>query len=153
MALANQLPGPASAGSRLDLSRANLHLIGDFPFTGGGLDSFPGLYAHYIRGLPFFQLDHGHNLYLDVALEQGLLGAFALISLLLGTLWLLWPQLKASNLLAWGTLASLLVMGSLIWMPSPHCSRTTHWWGLMWPVALPMPLLIFASMRMVSAAY
>jgi hypothetical protein len=33
LALANKLPGPANAGSRVDLILANLNLIADFPFT------------------------------------------------------------------------------------------------------------------------
>ncbi len=87
IAIANKLPGPANAGSRMDLIWANLSLIADFPFTGGGLDAFPGLYAHYIQVSPFFLLDHGHNLLLDVSLEQGVLGGAALAILFLAAAW------------------------------------------------------------------
>lgn len=73
----NSLPGPARVGSRLDLMRALVFLVGDFPFTGGGLDAFPGLYSRYILVIPSFQLDHGHSFFLDITLEQGLAGGFA----------------------------------------------------------------------------
>jgi O-antigen ligase len=117
IALANKLPGPANAGSRMDLIWANLSLIADFPFTGGGLDAFPGLYSHYSMVSPFFLLDHGHNLFLDVALEQGLLGGALLVILFLSTGW---SGLRlasthgdapvADRLLPWAALASLLVL-------------------------------------------
>ncbi|MBN1668465.1 MAG: tetratricopeptide repeat protein [Anaerolineales bacterium] len=82
LALVNKLPGPANAGSRLDLIQANLHLMADFPFTGGGLASFPGLYSHYLQVLPFFQLAHGHNLLLDISMEQGLLAGLLFLAIL-----------------------------------------------------------------------
>ncbi len=75
------LPGPASAGSRLDVAQAGIKLIQDYPFTGMGLDSFAGHYSQYILVIPYFIYDNGHNLLIDVAVDQGLLGlvAFAVI--------------------------------------------------------------------------
>ncbi|HUF39572.1 MAG TPA: O-antigen ligase family protein [Anaerolineales bacterium] len=79
--LADALPGPSHTGSRLDLMRGMSYLISDFPFTGGGLDAFPGLYGQYILVSPFYIVEHGHNLFLDVSLEQGLFGGLALIAI------------------------------------------------------------------------
>ena len=50
--MADSLPGPPVASSRLELLRGSVALAGDFPFTGGGLGSFPGLFSHYFRGRP-----------------------------------------------------------------------------------------------------
>ena len=89
VALLNQLPGPASATDRYTLSQGTLDLIRDFPFTGGGLRSFPGLYSQYILSIPVFFLPNGHNIFLDVALEQGPLGAISMTIIFLGSFILL----------------------------------------------------------------
>ena len=60
--------------SRLQLARQTYYLIADFPFTGGGLASFPGFFSQYILAIPFFMFGYSHNLYLDLALEQGIIG-------------------------------------------------------------------------------
>jgi len=60
--------------SRLGIAKDTLYLLADFPFTGGGLGSFAGLYSQYILVIPYFMFSYSHNLYLDLALEQGILG-------------------------------------------------------------------------------
>jgi O-antigen ligase len=70
--------------NRLALWRGGLVLASDYPFTGGGLDSFMMLYSTYSLMLHVGHSFHAHNLYLDVALEQGVAAL-----LLLGWLWLL----------------------------------------------------------------
>ncbi|GAG50605.1 unnamed protein product, partial [marine sediment metagenome] len=67
--LLDSLPGPPSAGSRMELTGDIMDLITDFPFSGGGLRAFPGLYSQYIVVIPFFYAIYSHNLFLDVALE------------------------------------------------------------------------------------
>lgn len=102
---------------RLELFRQTLYLITDFPFTGAGLGSFPGLYSEYILNIPYFMLPSSHNLLLDVALEQGILGLLAFGALLLGTLWLL-LRLPAENArrsrpestLRWAATASVVIL-------------------------------------------
>jgi len=72
-----------TAGSRLVLYRNSLHLLGDYPFTGIGLgDTFAMVYSRYqlLILVPF--LTYSHNLFLSVALGQGLLGLAALAWLL-----------------------------------------------------------------------
>jgi O-antigen ligase len=117
LGFANALPGPAQASTRLDLAQSALDLIGDFPYTGGGLGAFPGLYSHYIRSIPFFFLNHSHNLFLDLAVEQGLFAALALVGIILAGVWLLVnaPPQSANapaqlHLLRWTIFASGLAL-------------------------------------------
>lgn len=108
----NLLPGPAQMESRLELTRNTIELIGDYPFTGGGLAGFPGHYSRYILGTPFYFIGNSHNLFLDSAIEQGILGALALIWIFLGSLWaVLSPQADRSGLdLKYAAMASLLFL-------------------------------------------
>ena len=91
--LNGQLLGVDSSGSRLELFRDTLDLITDFPFTGGGLAAFPGLYSQYIAVTPFFLFNYSHNMWLDVTLEQGVLGLLAFIWVIIGSVLLLWRTL------------------------------------------------------------
>jgi hypothetical protein len=80
------LPGPDRTGSRLDIFHQTLFLIGDMPFTGGGLANFGGHFSQYIRITPFFIYSYAHNLYLDLALEQGVIGLLLFLALFTGAL-------------------------------------------------------------------
>ena len=79
---------------RLEVARQAFLLAGDFSLTGGGLGAFPGLYAWYIQGVPFLYLDQAHNLYANIAVEQGVVGLAALLGLLLAALWQGWRGLR-----------------------------------------------------------
>jgi putative inorganic carbon (hco3(-)) transporter len=112
--LADSLPGPANAGSRLELVRHTSELAADVPFTGAGLESFPGLYSQYIMAIPFGLLIHAHNVYLDVALEQGVVGLLSLLVIMVGTILLvgrLGPAAGGRNtsLLRWAVITGVLV--------------------------------------------
>lgn len=116
--LADQLPGPAQASTRTLLWLNTLTLIQDFPFTGGGLASFAGLYSQYILVIPFKFMENSHNLYLEVAIEQGLLGLLALVVILAGSCILLFRPARASaevvediTLLQGAILAGLVIAG------------------------------------------
>jgi len=118
VALANKLPGLASGTSRLDLARYTFHLIGDFPFTGGGLGTFAGLYSRYVMIIPVFLFSYSHNFLLDVALEQGVFGFLALVAVMLGSAWLLAAQIFQKrdlaadvSFLTWAVAAGLIVVG------------------------------------------
>jgi hypothetical protein len=113
--LVNRLPGPANIGSRMDLIRALQVMITDVPFTGSGLNSFPGWYSQYVLLVPSFILSHGHNLFLDVALEMGIAAALTLLFILIGSWALLWmaaqkPRERLSHHLIWASLTSLTVL-------------------------------------------
>ncbi|MGD9049440.1 MAG: O-antigen ligase family protein, partial [Anaerolineae bacterium] len=71
-ALLDALPGPGSIGARADLRRNSLTLLRDYPLTGIGLDSFLMTYSSYVMLLHVGYAEHAHNLFLDVAVEQGL---------------------------------------------------------------------------------
>lgn len=110
--LVNQLPGPHSAGGRLSLAQDALQIVADFPFTGGGLGAFPGLHAHYIEGVPYFTTLYSHNVFLDVALEQGVFGLLAFSIIYLSSLWSLLTYISATpnSGFAQAALASLVVI-------------------------------------------
>jgi hypothetical protein len=116
LSVANRLPGAASADSRATIFSNTMHLLGDFPFTGGGLDTFAGLYSQYILVIPQKIFTYAHNLFLDVALEQGILGLVALSTMLIGSLWLLstspdHPEAKEHfYLLRWAVATGLVIM-------------------------------------------
>lgn len=119
--LENQLPG-AGGGTgtgRLALAGQTLELIGSFPFTGGGLESFPGLYSQYVLNIPFYVLPNGHNVFLDVGLEQGVFGLLAFSGVVLGAFWLLLrsaspdveePASLVLSYLRWAAASAFLVM-------------------------------------------
>ncbi len=122
--LADSLPGQASLGSRLDLARNTVHLLADFLLTGGGLGAFPGLYSQYMLVIPFFYLINSHNLFLDVALEQGLLGFLALAGVMMASGWFLITRpsqtrcsIAQGDLLRWAILTGLMVTSlyGLVW--------------------------------------
>jgi len=75
----------ASLDSRLRLVRDTVLLIEDFPFTGGGLRSFPGLYSQYILVVPFYNTVYSHNTFLDATLEQGVMGGVSLLAIFIMT--------------------------------------------------------------------
>lgn len=76
-------------GARAELFWRSLRLVSDFPFTGGGLGAFPGLYSQYILGIPNYYLPNAHNTFLDVFIEQGMFGGVAFLILFLASLWLI----------------------------------------------------------------
>lgn len=82
------VPGQNQLPDRVSLWQRAVYLIQDTPFTGGGLGSFPALdsaYAYPITDWRRYPVHiwvvnfHSHNLWLDVAVEQGLPGLVALL--------------------------------------------------------------------------
>jgi O-antigen ligase len=68
---------------RLDVYRNSVYLIQDLPLTGIGLgEQFAMVYARYALLIQYPFLTYSHNLYLEVWLEQGLLGVVALLWLM-----------------------------------------------------------------------
>lgn len=66
---------------RTPLWRESIELIQDYRFTGSGLGSTAMVYSTYVYLLhvPFFY--HAHQLYIQIALEQGLPGLVAFIAM------------------------------------------------------------------------
>jgi hypothetical protein len=99
-----------SASGRLDLVLGTIKLIGDFPITGGGLSSFPGLYSTYILEVPYFFISNSHNLFLDVGLEQGIIGMIAFLLVYLGCLRLLFARVEKSRKILFQAVFSSLIV-------------------------------------------
>jgi O-antigen ligase len=66
---------------RLPLWRESLVLIGDYRFTGSGLNNSAMIYSTYAYLLHVPVVYHAHNLYLQIALEQGLPGLMAFLGI------------------------------------------------------------------------
>jgi len=77
-ALLEALPGGNTGLDRLNLFRRTLTLVGDYPLIGAGLGGFRMLYSTYVLLLHVGYTVHSHNLYLNVAVEQGLPALLAL---------------------------------------------------------------------------
>lgn len=103
-----------SSGSRSEVFMNGTYLASDFPFTGGGLGAFPGLYSYYMLGIPFFYLINSHNLFLDVAIEQGLLGGVSFFMIFLFSIWFVAQKIvntdaPRSQAFSWFTLSALII--------------------------------------------
>lgn len=109
VALLGHLPGLDSSVSRLEIFANTLRLVVDYPFTGGGLGAFPGLYSQYLMVIPVLLFEYSHNLYLDLALEQGLLGLVVFLMIVTVSLGML-VITKRSPILRWACMVGLLVM-------------------------------------------
>ena len=87
---ASDAPGPAPSGygtnSRIELLGRGAYFLVDYPITGAGLASFPGLYSQYMLVIPQPYFINSYNLFLDVAIEQGVIAGSILIILYLGGL-------------------------------------------------------------------
>jgi O-antigen ligase len=84
---AERLPGLPTGESRYDLAINTMKLIGDYPFTGGGLRSFAGQYSQYMLVIPFFSYAYSHNFYLDVIFEQGFIGGLSILAIIAAAVW------------------------------------------------------------------
>lgn len=80
---ASSTPNFFGNNSRLEVLSRSTYLLLDYPILGGGLASFPGLYSQYILGIPYYYFPNSYNLFLDVAIEQGLAGGFVYLGLYL----------------------------------------------------------------------
>lgn len=77
----------AGGQERLDVLRNSLILVQDYPFIGAGLGGFMMLYVTYAMLLHVGYIVHTHNLFLDVAIEQGTVAL-----LLLAAAWLIFAM-------------------------------------------------------------
>ncbi len=92
---------------RAELLRDSLALAWDTAFTGIGLGGFQMAFSSYILLLHVGHTFHSHNLFLNVWLEQGLLGLAALVWLLLAAVvaWRRVRRLGDSQGKAWAAAA------------------------------------------------
>jgi tetratricopeptide (TPR) repeat protein len=66
--------------SRLELYRNSLILVLDYGFIGAGLGGFSMLYSTYSLLIHVGYSAYSHNLFLDIAIQQGLFALLALLS-------------------------------------------------------------------------
>ncbi|HET7377400.1 MAG TPA: O-antigen ligase family protein, partial [Anaerolineae bacterium] len=92
-------------GDRPNIWRNSLDLVSDYPLTGFGLSDFEMTYSTYALLVHVGNTLHAHDLWLNVWLEQGLLGFVALAGLTLNSIW---PKPSSPWRLA--ALAALAVM-------------------------------------------
>jgi hypothetical protein len=59
-----------------------LDLLRDYPFTGSGLGSTMMVFSSYVLLLHVGFLSHGHNIFLQTGIEQGIAGLLAFVSLI-----------------------------------------------------------------------
>lgn len=116
---ASDVPGSAQSdygtNSRAEVFGRGAYFLVDYPITGAGLDSFPGLYSQYMIVIPYFYFSNSYNLFLDVAIEQGWLGGAVFLIICLGAIWVVSQRIvrDRSNelrMVNWLSLLALLVM-------------------------------------------
>ncbi len=94
----SQLPLLLGGANRLDLFRNSLVLLQDYPFIGAGLGSFMMLYSTYALLVHVGYIIHAHNLFLDIAIEQSLIGLAAAIWMWAIFAWLLWREARRGQI-------------------------------------------------------
>jgi hypothetical protein len=112
--LIGQIPGPTSTmQSRIVLWREGLGLIRDYFFTGSGLQTYWMVNAAYalLIHVPF--IAHSHNSFLQIWIEQGILGALSVIWGGLIVIRWAWQAIGKRNIptLGWAGLAALFGAG------------------------------------------
>ena len=96
--------------SRAELYQQTWRLIQDYVFTGSGLGTFPMVYSTYALLIHVFFLPHAHNIYLQIWIEQGLVGLIAFVSVI-GTFYAwCWQQRHRLNWLAIGGIGATTAM-------------------------------------------
>ncbi len=85
-------------------------LIQDYIFTGSGLGTFPMVYSTYALQTHVYILPHAHNVWLQIWMEQGVLGLVALGWFVVGFYGWVWSWRSDWDWLALGGLAAATVM-------------------------------------------
>jgi tetratricopeptide (TPR) repeat protein len=106
--------GEYGNNTRAEVFERGTYFLSEYPITGSGLDSFPGLYSQYVLVIPHFYYINSYNVFLDVGIEQGLAGGLALILVYLGSLWLaaravMKAESNELRFLGWLSLFALIV--------------------------------------------
>ena len=106
--------GEYGNNTRAEVFERGTYFLSEYPITGSGLDSFPGLYSQYVLVIPHFYYINSYNVFLDVGIEQGLAGGLALILVYLGSLWLaaravMKAESNELRFLGWLSLLALIV--------------------------------------------
>jgi hypothetical protein len=85
---ASDVPGSPhndyGSNSRAELVARGAYFLVDYAITGAGLASFPGQYSQYMLVIPHLYFTNSYNLFLDIAVEQGVIAGSGFIILYLG---------------------------------------------------------------------
>lgn len=76
--------------NRLELMRLSALLAYDHPFTGVGLGTYPMIFSSYVLLIHVGFIGSAHNLYVDLAAEQGIPGLLAFLAIVAVALRLAW---------------------------------------------------------------
>ena len=81
-----------AVGFRLEIWQWGIIALTDFPFSGIGLGTFRQMVRRLypVDILPGYDIAHAHNIFLQTALDLGILGLIAYISMLLIVGWMAW---------------------------------------------------------------
>ena len=109
---ARLLQSGAGLSNRPAIFYQGLLLVRDYPFTGFGLGQFPVVHSTYAELIHVPVLVFAHATPLDVALEQGLPAALALLGVWAGAAWIGWRALGSGRPRA-GLAAGLLSLAVL----------------------------------------
>lgn len=109
-ALINKVLGSTNGVPRTEIFQEAFHLGQDTPFTGIGLDTFALNYASYQLLIDVLFLPHAHNLYLQVWIEQGVLGIAAFLWWLLAFYTWVWRKRENVNWLALAGIVAVTLM-------------------------------------------
>jgi hypothetical protein len=94
--------------NRVNIYYQAAHLVRDYLFTGCGLGNFPFVHSTYVLLIHVPEIVFAHSTPLDVAVEQGMLGAVALVGVWIGAAWIGMRQLVRSDEVPIGLTAGLL---------------------------------------------
>ena len=134
--------------SRLEIWSRALYMIQDFSFTGVGIGSFQMvanlLYPFFLAG-PDAAIPHAHNIFLQVAVDLGLPGLIAWLSVLLTVVMAAWHIYQAGRRTrkAWQSGLGAGLLGSQVVLMVHGLTDATTWgtrpavivWGV-WGLAL-----------------
>lgn len=100
--------------SRAEVFGRGAFFLVDYPILGAGLASFSGLYSQYMLVIPHFYFANSYNLFLDVAIEQGVIAGSILIILYVGGVLLVAKAIANDlpnelQLMRWLSLCALIV--------------------------------------------
>ena len=101
---------------RLHLWHDSITLIQDYPFTGSGLGSTAMAFSSYVLLLHVPFQNQAHNLFLQIATEQGVPGLMIFLTMVVASSWALLQALRNRNTLAYsaGLVTSAALIGLLV---------------------------------------
>jgi O-antigen ligase len=111
--LVGQIPDPTGGiQNRTHLWRQGWQLIRDYPFTGSGLMSFWMVHSVYglLINVPF--IAHAHNTFLEIWVEQGILGFVGLLWAGIGVAAWAWKALSQEQVSGWGWAGLAALVGA-----------------------------------------